>query len=105
MIKILTNSPPADNGNKFLCENCKWASIRSGTHAQKQISCQQFNGEMEKVTFRVTQCTEHMEADPFTTNPVKAMIKQAWFIDASTEGRGITLVPPDEAKRRGLLYE
>lgn len=106
MIKLITSIRPSDNGNAFLCETCVNSRIKSGTHSQKEIICRASYERPRIVSFVVTQCDDYV---PKNLEPPQAelqsMKRQAYFVDSSTEGRGITLVPPDEAKRRQLWYD
>ncbi len=109
LLKILTDTP-SDNGNRFLCLECQHACVRSGTRSEIQIHCGSYgptgpSGAWRKIDFVVTKCSEFATKNAWKDKAIKTMQSQAYYIDASQEGRGIVLLPPDEAKRRDLWDE
>jgi hypothetical protein len=102
-IKILSSITPSDNGNEFLCLSCSHGAQRSGTSSNREVCCRMatFGGRNMPVKFVVTQCDEYESKllQP-EDNKYQKLKKEAWMVDASTEGKGLVIIPPDEYARR-----
>lgn len=105
-IKIITDR--ADNGNRFLCQECLHANIRSGENTQVDITCQAFTisyGTPGPVNFVITKCSRYSPKSAWDDERIQVMQKQAFYIDASVEGRGVVLVDYREAAARGITED
>lgn len=101
MLKIITDR--SDNGNKFLCLNCRRAATRSGTMTEMEVYCNSssFPHGCSPVNFPVTQCSEYEPAEIQPKgNTLQKLENEAYYVVNSHEGRGIVLVDPAEFKRR-----
>jgi len=103
MLKIKTDR--SDNGNQFLCLDCRHGSNRSGSGREMEVWCSSYDfGGDSRVPFRVTKCAAFRRIDPSqpTNAELAAMQRQAYYVAVSSDGKGTVLIPPDEAKRRKL---
>jgi hypothetical protein len=105
-IKIIQER--SDGGNEFLCRNCVYGKIRSGTNKEYEIWCtnRSFPADVP-IKFLVTKCSAF--ANKFMNlhhEEIQSMMRQAWYVTVrKRKGSKLTLVPPDEAKRLDLYYE
>ena len=70
MPKAIRGLEAADNGNEFLCLNCRHGAQRSGSSKEQEVTCSsgQFKGHSwgapaNLVTFKVTQCSGYLSKD------------------------------------------
>lgn len=108
LITIITDK--SDNGNEFLCLKCMHGKKRSGLAKEVDVVCTAsfrspgYPGQPRFVSFVVTQCDAYVPRAIQPPNDVyEAMKRQAWYVDSSQEGRGLVLIPPDEAARRDII--
>ena len=95
----------SDNGNEFLCLNCKYCSQRSGRMNERQIFC----GHPElgnAVPFRVTQCDGFASLELWeAARQVVGMVSVASYISLSQDTGRMEILSPSIAKDRDLDRE
>jgi hypothetical protein len=105
MLKILTTGP-ADNGNSFLCLECKYMNRRSGRMNELDLVCSNhkkgFNG---RIGFRVTQCCGYFPAELARPRDVQQMLGRAHYVQLSSDTGRMELFPPEKANEYGLFNE
>lgn len=97
----------ADNGNRFLCLECKDSVVRSGTHSQMDVFCnsRSMPTESGRVKFRVTACASFVDKQLKPQKSLRAMVKQAYYIYTSDETSTPVVIDPAKGRERGLDHE
>lgn len=95
----------ADNGNRFLCLDCKDGSSRSGTHAQVDVFCSSRYMPIGPVRFRVTQCDHFVDKQLKPQQSLRAMVKQAWYVYTSDETSTPVIIDAVKGRERGCDRE
>lgn len=95
----------SDNGNRFLCLECKDAAIRSGTHSQVEVVCNSRSMPTGTVRFRVTACNYFVDKQLKPQKSLREMVKQAYYIYSSDETSHPVVIDPVKGRERGLDHE
>ena len=87
----IRDGPPL--AGRSLCETCRHAHIERGYRESEELVVCQLTFPGHRVSFRVRQCSGHMEAKRQT---LKQMERIAWVLDAKGYTRKLGFVPAEE---------
>jgi hypothetical protein len=87
----IRNGAPLDH--RSLCETCRHAHIERGYGESEELVVCQLTFPGHRVSFRVRQCSGHMERKSET---LKQMERIAWVLDAKDYTRKLGFVPAEE---------